>query len=169
MLLLKLKKLNLIDFVAGSFHTFDSDKEKNDDATVEEEDEGEEEFWGGRHSKNSSTPTSPSPVKSSKTNWPLAHVVNVKQATPDREKPPPTYSEMSLTADSTIKEEEEPEQEGSNGAPVSAGAVVINVLSSSPTNNDDNATSETTVTATPTATATDRTSLKTNGSADPVS
>jgi hypothetical protein len=25
--------------------TFDSDKDKNDDATVEEEDEGEEEFW----------------------------------------------------------------------------------------------------------------------------
>ena len=150
--------ISLILFISlfDSFHTFDSDKEKNEDATVEEEDEGEEEFWGGRHSKDNSTPTSPSPVKSSKTNGPLAHLV--KQATPDREKPPPSYSEMSLTADSTIKEEEE-EHEGSKTPPVSAGAVVINVLSSSPTNNEENATSETT----------DRTSLKPNGSTDPLS
>ncbi len=50
----------------SSFHTFDSDKEKNDDATVEEEDEGEEEFWNGSHnSKDSSAATSPSPVKHS--------------------------------------------------------------------------------------------------------
>jgi hypothetical protein len=59
-------------FVVVSFHTFDSDKDKNDDGTVEEEDEGEEEFWNGG---SRSTPTTPSPIKMSASNGPLAKQV----------------------------------------------------------------------------------------------
>ena len=132
---------------AFSFHTFDSDKDKTDDATVEEEDEGEEEFWNGRHT---STPNTPSPVKTTapivktslSSNGPLSHIL--KQATPEREKSMPTLhsSVDKLIGDnSTIKEEEESELNGNgndaaavvgvvSSPPVSAGAVIINVLSS---------------------------------------
>ena len=107
-----------------SFHTFDSDRDKNEDGTVEEEDEGEEEFWNGKNSKDSSTVTTPSPVKS--------HAIShqLKATSPDHEKPPPVYTEKILKNDSVITEEDEAEMNGNGGPPVSAGAVVINVLAS---------------------------------------
>ena len=63
-------------------------------------------------------------------NGPLSHVA--KQTTPDREKRH-SSNDVTINDASIIKEEEEGEVNGNgngNGTPVSAGAVVINVLSS---------------------------------------